>query len=57
MSIYMCPACGATGKVDGKLCNLCKGNGRVPFAVIQGITKKPKRDIRRTNIETEGKAY
>ena len=51
MSIYLCPACGATGKTGGKTCKICNGTGKVPLSIIQGLGSKPKRNIRRTNLD------
>ena len=54
MSIYLCPACGATGKTGGKTCKICNGIGKVPLSIIQGLGNKPKRDIRKTNLDLRG---
>ena len=57
MSIYLCPACGATGKTGGKTCKTCNGVGKVPLSIIQGMGNKPKRNIRKTNLDLRGQQH
>jgi len=54
MSLYMCPKCGATGKIGKKKCDLCKGKKMVTEEVVRKRSGKPGRAEYKTSLDLRG---
>ena len=53
---FSCPKCNATGKIDGVICDLCKGDGTF-FLVAEDEKKALKAEKKIKKLAKEGNFF